>query len=199
MALFFNLATRLRLDAFCAETLPSVSIVANNNQRRSLIMGAPFLKEVPAVLKCLSANALTAILNAQGTHAPVEVTPIHSHQFCRPRYISVGLFELPLNELSVVSVCCFLEGGKPKRCHRRFLLAACGQISGGHFYSWVHDHNSLNSVPQLANIPRPGVILELCHRFRRKLFRLFTVWDRKLLIEVLRQKRNIFRTISQWG
>src|ERR1043166_552971 len=60
----------------------------------------------------------------------------------------------------------------------------------------MHDHYTFDRVSQLANIPRPGIVLQLFNRIR-KLFGFLTVSLRKMLVEILNEQRHILKPIAQ--
>src|SRR6185503_17989752 len=62
----------------------------------------------------------------------------------------------------------------------------------------MHDHDALDRVAQLANIPGPQVRLHRLDSFRQKLFRSLAVSVREVLIEVIDKQRHVFKPVAQW-
>src|SRR5689334_6145938 len=61
----------------------------------------------------------------------------------------------------------------------------------------VQNHNALHKIPQLANVPGPGIIAQKGVSFRCQLFRLACISVSKLTKEVLRQQRNVLDPLPE--
>ena len=87
-----------------------------------------------------------------------------------------------------------------QRIHRLLLLPQSRrEIGQGDLVSWSQYHDSLDNILQLADVPRPAIMLEVRHkRFGERYLRPphFLL---RLHKEMLQQLRNIFRPLAQRG
>src|SRR6266700_2555660 len=141
-----------------------------------------------------SGRSFAAILNSQRAHAAIEMAAVHSHQLGRARNVAFGLGQLFLNELAMVRVSRFLERGESEGSRGRLFLAMWRQVARAYFHAWMHDHNSLDSVFQLAHVSGPRIVLQFFDHFKGKLFWFSPVRPRKLLVKVFDQQRHILET-----
>src|SRR5687768_11392910 len=89
---------------------------------------------------------LSADVDAERTHPPVEVTAIDAHQFGRARDVAVGFIEFPLDELTMIRIAGFLERRKAVRRSRWLCAAERRQVFDADAMVCVHDHDPFHGV-----------------------------------------------------
>src|SRR5207248_1333244 len=91
-------------------------------------------------------RTLSAHTNPERAHASIEVAAIDAHKFRRARDVAFSFVQLALNELAMIRVAGFFEGGKAIRRSGRFSAAERRQVFYSDAMRIVHDHDSLDRV-----------------------------------------------------
>src|SRR5437667_1939127 len=123
---------------------------------------------------------------------------VNAHQLRGPRDVGLSFVKFSLNELAVVGISGFLKRWKPKRRRWRFFFSVWRQVADCYCDARIHDYNSFDRIPQLSNVSRPVIVLQLFDSFRREFPRCLSIRSGKMLIEIRDQQRHIFQTLAQW-
>src|SRR5262245_3475201 len=105
--------------------------------------------------------------DAKGLHLAIEMTAFQPQQLGGPRHVSASVVQLAKNVIALGRFANLLQTSKA--IHTGIAAIAARRIERNmaqtNLRLWVHDHDALHHIAQLAHVARPGIRFESLQGF----------------------------------